>query len=367
MNPRQIIITSISISVSIFLTGITHLFAFDKYAGEFLKYGSSVREMSLGGAMLAAPSPVAAPYWNAAALANNQRLSAQLMHSEEFAGILKFDQLAVVIPNRQRNSYGLSYFRLSVDDIPDTRRALLDLGSDGLGPGDENYPGPDPDGTEGNGRLDPGERLDMGKVGSFGASQSALLLATSRRLSDRLVIGLTWKQIFESLYVDHAYGLGFDLAAIYQLNRHLTAAVTLNDFTSTFIFWQNGRPEVVAPSLRLGTLFSGKLGHKIDLSLGLAADCLFEGKLAASVVQLGNFAAVRARAGVELIYYRLLALRTGRDDLGAWQVGLGIQTEIANLDYGFAFGSSYATLGNSHRLALTFHLKELFQALRQHI
>ncbi len=366
MNLRPITISPVILAIGL-LTPSVGVFAFDKYAGEFLKYGSSVREMSLGGAMLAAPSPVAAPYWNAAALANSQRLSVQLMHSEEFAGVLKFDQLALVFPNSQQNAYGLSYFRLSVDDIPDTRRALLDLGRDGIGPGDENYPGPDPDGTEGNGRLDPGERLDMGKVGSFGASQGALLLATSRRLSERLFIGLTWKQIFESLYVDHAYGLGFDLAAIYRLTPHWTGTVTLNDFTSTFIFWKNGRREIVAPSLRLGTLFSTKLSPKIDLSLGLVADCLFEGQVAAADLQLGNFGAIRTRAGIEAIYKQLLALRTGRDDLGAWQVGMGIQTEIANLDYGFAFGSSYATLGNSHRLALTFHLKELLQAIRQQI
>ncbi|MEO1021992.1 MAG: hypothetical protein AAFW89_05560 [Bacteroidota bacterium] len=32
-----------------------------------------------------------------------------------------------------------------------------DVGSDGIGPENENYPGPDPDGTEANGRPDPGE------------------------------------------------------------------------------------------------------------------------------------------------------------------------------------------------------------------
>lgn len=41
--------------------------------------------------------------------------------------------------------------RLTIEPLND------DVGSDGLGPDDENYPGPDPDGSEANGRPDPGE------------------------------------------------------------------------------------------------------------------------------------------------------------------------------------------------------------------
>ena len=41
--------------------------------------------------------------------------------------------------------------RLTIEPLND------DTGSDGLGPENENYPGPDPDGTEANGRPDPGE------------------------------------------------------------------------------------------------------------------------------------------------------------------------------------------------------------------
>ncbi|KAB2909028.1 MAG: hypothetical protein LC102_02060 [Ignavibacteriales bacterium] len=40
---------------------------------------------------------------------------------------------------------------------PGTGFIMDDVGTDGLGPFDEGYPGPDPDGTEGNGRPDQGE------------------------------------------------------------------------------------------------------------------------------------------------------------------------------------------------------------------
>lgn len=47
---------------------------------------------------------------------------------------------------------------------PLTVRGFGDWGTDGLGPGDIGYPGPDPDGTEGNGVLDPGELPAAGRL-----------------------------------------------------------------------------------------------------------------------------------------------------------------------------------------------------------
>jgi hypothetical protein len=44
-----------------------------------------------------------------------------------------------------------------IDEDGDWNAQFDDVGSDGLGPDDNNYPGPDPDGTEGNGIPDQGE------------------------------------------------------------------------------------------------------------------------------------------------------------------------------------------------------------------
>ncbi len=127
---------------------VSSLFAFgDKYAGEFLKFGLGVREMALGGAVAADPTAVVAHYWNPSSLVGNSHFSGSLMHTEEFAGVLSLDHFALAIPAKGEYSYGFGYFRIGVDDIPDTRDALLDLGTDGLGPGDDGYTGPDADGT----------------------------------------------------------------------------------------------------------------------------------------------------------------------------------------------------------------------------
>lgn len=62
--------------------------------------------------------------------------------------------------------------RWTGDEDCDWNPLLDDVGTDGIGPGQPGYPGPDPDGTEGNGRPDQGEpnfgRLDNDEADQVG-------------------------------------------------------------------------------------------------------------------------------------------------------------------------------------------------------
>ena len=339
----------------------------DKYAGEFLKFGLGVREMALGGAVVSDPTAVAAHYWNPATLSDNTRFSGNFMHTEEFAGAVALDHFALALPGKGEYSFGAGYLRIGVDDIADTRNALLDLGTDGLGPGDEGYPGPDADGTEGNGRLDTGERLDYGKFGSFGASENAVFLSGAKILQPKLKVGGTLKMLYRSLGDDKAYGIGFDIGILYQPAPKINLAAAFNDLTTTFMLWNDGEREIVAPSLRIG----GSVHHhfkKLPLAIEplFGADILFEGKQNTADISIGG-TVVRARIGLEVIYKECIALRAGRDDLGNPQIGLGLNTSVGSLDYGLGLGGSYAEFGSSHRIALTLHFAELQRALKRYL
>jgi len=339
----------------------------DKYAGEFLKFGLGVREMSRGGAVVAQTSPTVAHYWNPAYLHFSERLAVQAMHTEEFAGVLQIDHLAVSLPRRGDFAFGAGFFRLGVDDIPDTRRALLDLGTDGLGPGDANYPGPDADGTEGNGKLDAGERLDFGRIGRFGASENALFLAAAHQYRPQIFLGATTKILYKSLANTRAFGLGFDLAALWMPVQNFSAGAILRDITTTLLFWNDGTQEIIVPSAQVGAQY---LWHLPSLKLSLAPsaglDLLMEGAQNYRDFQLGVISG-RFRLGLEINYKNLLALRCGRDDLQNLQIGLGLNTRLGCLDYGLALGHTAADLGQSHRVALTIFLHEAGAALKRHL
>jgi len=336
-----------------------------KYTGEFLKIGLGVREMSLGGATVASAQPVSSVYWNPALLYGNQTFSGQIMHTEEFAGVLNLDHLSLVLPRKGEYAYGFGFFRLGVDDIPDTRNALIDVGSDGIGPGHPDYSGPDADGSESNGKLDDGERLDFGEIGSFGSSENALFFSVAKSLKSQIIVGGTVKGIYKSLGDSRCWGVGFDVAALYPWKANLVFGLSLNDISTTFLFWGDGEKELILPSLRGGvswTFVPQGIPFVLRPSAGL--DMVFEGEQNDTDLQLG-FLNVRSRLGLEIQFKDFLMLRAGRDDLGSYHVGCGIDTPLGSIDYGFAMGGAYRILGESHRLGLTIHFAEFGRGLRR--
>ncbi len=317
----------------------------DKYAGEFLKIGMGVREMSLGGSVVAAPRAASAIYWNPAALAGNQILSGEFMHTEEFAGVLNLDYASLAIPGTGDISYGVSFFRSGVDGIPDTRSALID----------EN----------GNGKLDPGERLDFGKIGSFGASENAFMFAMAKPINARLHVGGTVKTIYKSLGTTDAFGIGFDLSALYELLPSLYLGAIVRDVTTTFLYYPDGDNEFIAPSIQLGSAYTFAPSFMpIVLRPSIGLDMTLEGETNQSDLNLG-FISSGLRAGLELQVKKYIMLRIGRDNLGSAHVGFGLSTSLGSIDYGLAMGGSYAELGQSHRIGLTLHFVELGNYLKK--
>jgi len=319
----------------------------DKYAGEFLKIGMGVREMSLGASLIATPGTASPVYWNPAALAMNPELSGEFMHTEEFAGVLNLDYVALALPGSADWSSGFGFFRSGVDGIPDTRSALID----------EN----------GNGELDPGERLDFGKIGTFGASENALFFAMARPMNSRLNIGGTVKTLYKSLGITNAWGIGFDLAAQYQLLPELYLGAILRDATTTFLYYPDGDNEFIVPSLQLGAAYSlspAFLPVVFRPSFGL--DINMEGETNQSDLNLG-FISAGVRLGLEMQIKEHILLRIGRDNMGSAHLGFGLNTPLGRLDYGLALGGSYAELGQSHRIGLTLHFAELGRYMKEYL
>src|SRR6195952_773595 len=95
---------------------------FTKYSNEFLNIGAGARGMAMGGAQVASVSDGTAGYWNPAALANiRDKPQLNLMHSEYYAGIGKYDFANLVLPLKDnKRTIGLTLLRFAVDDIPNT-------------------------------------------------------------------------------------------------------------------------------------------------------------------------------------------------------------------------------------------------------
>ena len=105
----------------------SNLLAQNKYAGEFLAIGVGGRALGMGGAYVALVNDVTAGYWNPALLSKINYPQFSLMHDERFGDLVNYDYGSIGIPFGSNASLGLSIIRMGIDDIADTRNALIDL------------------------------------------------------------------------------------------------------------------------------------------------------------------------------------------------------------------------------------------------
>ncbi|MFN0157743.1 MAG: PorV/PorQ family protein [Bacteroidota bacterium] len=306
-----------------------------KYAGEFMSLGVGGRALGMGGAFVALANDVTAGYWNPAGLSHINYPQFTLMHDEQFGNLVNYDYAAAAMPFGTSASLGLSVIRLGVDDIKDTRGALIDL--------------------NGNGIFDPGERLDESQISYFSASDWAFYLTYSKKYSDDFSYGANVKIIRRELGDNSATGIGFDVGLWYTPFENLVLGANLQDVTTTFLAWDTGTNELISPTMKIGSAyfieaFGGRFAPAIDF------DIRFENRQYASTFNAGPIS-MDLHGGLEFQLKNLVALRVGYSDVKQITFGAGLQLPKLNIDYSFAKFDGINQLGNTHRISLMFTLE----------
>ncbi len=303
-----------------------------KYAGEFLALGVGARALGMGGVAAALVGDVTAGYWNPAGLAKINYPQIAAMHAQSFGNIVNYNYAAVAVPFDENKSFGLSVIRLGVSDIPDTRAAWDDS---------RNRP------------VDNAENF----ITRFGAADWAFLLSAAVQTPYRLTYGANAKFILRNIgSFANAWGIGIDIGGIYDIGSGFTVGASLQDITTTFISWNTGRNELIAPTAKLGA------GYGVDvlygkLTLGVDTDIRFEGRRSTATLALGGMS-FNFRGGAEYSYKNIVAIRGGFDDIGRLTLGAGLRLSKINIDYSFARFDAEDQLGNSHRISLQLELDQ---------
>ena len=90
-----------------------------KYSNEFLSIGVGARARGMGNAAIAGTPSVMSGYWNPAAIGDIDLKGLQLgaMHTEQFAGVAKYDFLGLILPATSKDRvFGFSLIRFGIDD-----------------------------------------------------------------------------------------------------------------------------------------------------------------------------------------------------------------------------------------------------------
>lgn len=309
-----------------------------KYAGEFLAIGVGGRPLGMGSAYVALVNDVTAGYWNPALLSKLNYPQFALMHDARFGNLLNYNYGSVGLPIGKNQSLGLSVIVNGISDIPDTRNALIDL--------------------NGNGQIDPGERLDPDKITYFNSTDYAFYLTYSKKQNDKFSYGANFKVIRRSLAEESAWGLGFDLGLAYNPIERLMIGANLQDVTTTYLAWSTGKKENISPTAKIGAAYvipvpflNGTFVPASDL------DVRFENRRTASNFNIGAVS-FDFHGGLEYNYANLFSIRGGYNEIGNLTLGAGIKLPKINIDYSFAKFDGDEQLGNTHRISLTFTLEE---------
>ena len=320
----------------IFGSNLTSQINTPKYSNEFLNIGVGARSLAMSNSVITSTNSAMSAYLNPANLIKNKNdIQIGLMHAEYFAGIAKYDFGSIAKRIDYKSSFGFSFLRFGVDNIPNTSE-LID--------------------AQGNVNYD--------RVSYFSAADLAFIGSYARKLNRYLSVGGSAKVINRKAGdFASAWGFGIDLSSTYSKNDWSFALVA-KDITSTFNVWkyqlsnemistfistgnelpQNGI-ELTLPKLILGVSKEFHLKNNINFLIELNNDITTDGKR--NVLISGNPFSIDPHIGGEFNIKDIIFIRGGIGNVQKTpdltgkmiytiQPNLGIGINIKGVDIGYA-------------------------------
>ncbi|GAB4316886.1 MAG: hypothetical protein Kow0074_05140 [Candidatus Zixiibacteriota bacterium] len=293
-----------------------------KFAGEPYHLGVGGRALGRGGAFVASTPDASSTFWNIAALAILQRPEVMAQHAETFGSLLDHDFLAVAVPPGSGSPWAWGIYGtylggsgIKITEIDTLRGRPVTVR-------EENH------------------------------GDWSLAVGLARRTGHWWHWGVALKTVIRDLPGNTAYGLGLDLTWFGQ-GRGWRAGVKAADITTTFLSYDSGRNESIAPHVNWG----GEIDLPSPLTdvtglIAVEAETYFEGRKTAAQFWSGPIS-IDLHVGFEVAYRDLLYGRLG-SNAGRLAVGAGVAFSRWGLDVSLG---DHEYLDNSYRVSLRYLLK----------
>jgi hypothetical protein len=306
-----------------------------KYSNEFLSIGVGARALGMSNSIVGSVNDGSAGFWNPAGLAHLEgNLQINLMHSEYFAGIAKYDYGSIAARIDNTGTIGISFIRFAVDDIPDTSEL-----------------------------IDANGNINYDRVRSFTAADYAFMFSYAKKSKiEGLNYGGSAKIIHRVVGpFATAWGFGIDAGAQYQ-KGNMRYGLFAKDITTTYNAWNftytdalketfiktgNALPqnslEITLPKIIAGIGYKRTISGKFTALGEIDFDMTTDGKR--NVLISSKRINIDPHVGLELGYDNFLFLRAGLGNIqqvrnGSIQsytiqpnMGIGIKLKNLTIDY----------------------------------
>ncbi|OGS17577.1 MAG: hypothetical protein A3J83_04375 [Elusimicrobia bacterium RIFOXYA2_FULL_40_6] len=275
---------------------------------DFLKIGVGARSAGLGNAFTAIANDATAINWNAGGLSQVKQKEVVAMHSQWIADT-NLDYIGFGVPVRNA-VIGAS---------------LVCLSQSGL------------EGRDANGA----------QTDDFGASDLAVTFSYSRQVklnANKVGLGINMKMLRQQIASDQAYGVAFDMGALYYTkSMPLSFGLSLQNIGTQMKF--------IDEAYNLPLSVTAGVGYNVGyVTIGLdVKQELYENKTTISMgTEFTPINTLAIRAG----YLMNQAISTGNtaDTLNGLGAGLGINLLGMKTDYSFV---PYGALGNTHKISFS--------------
>ena len=318
-----------------------------KYGNQVFRAAGDAKAIALSEAEVASATGPLSLIWNPARLYADRERWIAFAHQERFRGAVIFDIIGFDLKERFKSKWSMVLIREGVQDIPNTTRALL---KDTVSP----YPLDDPD-----------QRIVGDSVTYFNQVQWAGILGIAKSQGN-WKLGVNAKILVHQLGKKKGYGIGFDVGAYTQLSDQNTLGVALRDASTSWVIWDSGTVERIAPQFLVGDV------HTVAItSLNIVVKAMvtgvinLSGQTVSDDIALGSLGG-QFRAGVDLTYKENLHFRLGRNPLTSYSFGLGFGFPFGNLDYALTPSPPRGgVLGTSHYVSFSLKIQFLHSLMER--
>jgi hypothetical protein len=294
-----------------------------KYAGEPYYIGVGGRAIALGGAGVGSPPDAAAAFWNPAALASAGRGELLVQHAETFGSLLDHDVIAGALPaGRVGRDWAWSAY-------------IARLGGGGIQ------------------LTQYDSTTNRPRVGSEAShSNWSFAVSAARTMGNWGNLAVTAKVLFNELPGNSAYGMGLDLSWWRQWSW-ARAGIKIADATSTFLSYDSGTKETIAPHVNWGgEIDLPTVAKGVAATVAGEAETYFENRKTAAQYWRGAVS-VDLHLGLEVSYRDHLFARAG-SDAGQLALGAGFVAGRWGIDGALV---NHQALDSSYRLSLRLLLR----------